>query len=525
MKIFIATLFILICIAIFFCVSQFKSEVQNDDTLNLIFGAEPEGLDPAVISGIVELRYVDALFEGLLSYDPQTLNPVPAVAESYEISEDGKIYKFHIRTKPERPRWSNGSPVTAHDFEYSFFRVLNPKTASKYVSLFFLIKNAREYYKGKLPREKVGIKAINDLTLEITLSEPCPYFPDLVAFMTFFPVHKETVEKFGNDWIKPGNIVSNGAFILKEWKYNNFLRFAKNPFYWNKDKVRLKEINAYAVENSFTALNMYESGLVDLITTIPSGHIDKLKSRKDFHSSPALMTTFLRFNVTREPFDNPDVRKAFGISIDREAIVKYITRGGEVATSSFTPPNIQGYTPPDGVKTDFNIARRLLYKSNFSKKKIEFLIPSNELVRKIAEMIQSVWKKELNVHVEILSQEKKIWLESMRNLDYDVCYSNWIGDYNDPSTFIEIMVSESPNNRTGWKNPDYDNLVFSTSKEKDNFKRWELYKKAEKILIEDEYPIAPLFHNVNIVMYKDFVKGVYPNPRSIYPLKNIFLEK
>ena len=305
--------------------------------LVILNGAEPESIDPAVVTGQLEGRVCYALFEGLLHFD-RFGKPQPGIAESWDLSSDGKIYTFHLRANA---RWSNGDPVTANDFLRSWKRVLLPETASEYAYLLYHIKNAEPFNEGTLKDfSTVGLSAIDDRTFRVELEAPVPYFLDLCSFATLLPVHLPTVEKYGDDWIKPDKLVNNGPFLLKEWRLNYRIRLQKNPLYWDAAHVALNTIDALPIDNSITAYNFYASKVADLILDkglTPPSLIPELKTRPDFHAAPFLGNYFIRFNVTRKPLDDVRVRQAFAMAIDRDRIVQKITQAGEPPAYSFTP--------------------------------------------------------------------------------------------------------------------------------------------------------------------------------------------
>src|ERR1700759_434632 len=315
--------------------------------LVILNGAEPQSMDPSVVAGQLEGFVCYAIFEGLLHFD-RFGKPQPGIAERWDLSSDGKTYTFHLRANA---KWSNGDPVTANDFAQSWRRVLLPETASEYAYLLYHIRNAQPFNEGTLKEfGQVGIKAIDDRTFRVELEAPVPYFLDLCAFAILLPVHLATVEKYGDDWIKPGKLVNNGPFLLKEWRLNYRIRLQKNPLYWDAVHVALNTIDALPIDNSITAYNFYASKVADLILDKglpPPSLIPELKSRPDFHAAPFLGNYFIRFNVTRKPFIDVRVRQAFSMVIDRDRIVQKITQAGEPPAYSFTPPGAAGgYQPP-----------------------------------------------------------------------------------------------------------------------------------------------------------------------------------
>ena len=495
---------------------------------DLVFlnGSEPESLDPAIITGQPEGRIVSALFEGLTAHDADA-RVVPGVAERWEISPDGKIYVFHLRADA---RWSNGEAVTANNFVRSWERALAPSTASEYAYQLFYIENAEDYNAGKQKDfSKVRVRALDERTLEVRLNNPTPFFLDLCGFPTLMPVHMPTIEKFGNEWIKPGRIVSNGSYGLVTWRINDHIRLRANPFYWDQANVGLKVIDVLPTNKENTAYNIYHSGDADLIldkNLIPSMILDAVRGRADFHTSPFLGTYFYRFNTTRAPFKDPRVRKAIALVIDKKRIVEKMTRAGEPIASHFVPPGIPGYSSSQGLEYDPEAGRRLLAEAGYPGgrgfRNISLLFADRAVAKSVATEVQAMLRNELGIHVELAQQEWKVYLNSMSSLDYDLAASSWVGDYNDPNTFLDMFVTDGGNNRTGWSNARYDSLIRAAAKELNPRKRADIFRQAETILCRDELPIVPFYFYVGIQFYdgKKFA-GIRANVLDDHPLKYI----
>jgi oligopeptide transport system substrate-binding protein len=496
--------------------------------LVILNGAEPESIDPAVITGQLDGRICYALFEGLLHFD-RFGKPQPGIAENWDLSSDGKTYTFHLRANA---RWSNGDPVTAKDFLLSWKRILLPETASEYAYLLYHVKNAQPYNEGTLKDfGSVGLTAIDDRTFRVELEAPVPYFLDLCSFATLLPVHLATVEKYGDEWIKPDKLVNNGPFLLKEWRLNYRIRLQKNPLYWDASHVALNTIDALPIDNSITAYNFYASKVADLILDkglTPPSLIPELKSRPDFHAAPFLGNYFIRFNVKRKPLADVRVRQAFAMAIDRERIVQKITQAGEPPAYSFTPPGTaSGYQPPKMFGRDVQKARRLLAEAGYPDGKgfptVTYLYDSKKLNEDIAVEIQNMLSDALGVHIELQKQEWKVYLNSLSRLDYDFARSSWVGDYNDPNTFIDCFVSGGGNNRTGWSNKAYDDLVAAAAMEANSAKRSQIFQQAEEILLNQGTPICPLYYYVGIQIY-DGQKfgGIEPNLLDEHPFREMY---
>lgn len=520
MKQLVCIFFIPLAVCIGIIIAVFSPDESGFTFVN---GPEPETIDPPLVTGAVEGRIVGSLFEGLTGYNPKDLSPEPGIAKGWNISDDGLVYTFFLR----KSMWSNGEHLTAYDLVYSWKRALMPATAADYAYQLYYIKNGKAYNEGLINDfSQVGVKAVDDYTLNVILEHPTPFFINLTSFSTLFPVNKTCIEKYGDNWTRPENIVSNGPFCLKEWRINHLIILSKNLLYWDADNVNLKNIRFQTVESINTGFNMYESGHADFIHAAPLPLVGILKQRNDFHTSVYLATYFYRFNVNRPPFNDTRIRKAFNYAVDKEAITKYVTKGGELPAKTFVPVGMPGYNPPDGLEYNVKEAQRLLAEAGYPKGKgfpsVELLFNTSESNKNIAEVIQQMLKKNLNINVRILNQEWKVFLSATKKLDYQISRASWIGDYIDPNTFLDIFVTNSGNNRTGWSNSEYDALIQMAANEPDNEKRFKLFQKAEKILVEDELPIMPIYYYVSHNMYRDNTKGIYPNILDIHPFKYIW---
>jgi oligopeptide transport system substrate-binding protein len=499
--------------------------------LVVLNGAEPETIDPALATGQLDGRICYALFDGLYHFD-RFGKPQPGIATSYDLSDDATVYTFHLR--PDA-KWSNGDAVTANDFVESWKRALLPETASEYAYVFYYIKNAAPFNEGTLKEfEQVGVHAIDANTLRVELNNPTPYFLSLCSFWTYLPVHMPTVKRYGDDWIKPGKIVGNGAFTLKEWRLNYRIRMEKNPLFWDASRVQLQTVDALPIENSITAYNFYASKIADLIpdaVLTPHSLIPELKTRPDFHAAPFLGNYFLRFNVKRKPFNDVLVRQAFCMVIDRERIVTKITQAGEPPAYSFTPPGTaSGYVPTKQFGRNIDKAKALLaeagYPGGIGFPTVSFLYDNKKLNDDIAVELQSMLAQDLGIRVDLQKQEAKVYLNTMNRLDYDVCKSSWVGDYDDPNTFLECFLSNSGNNRTGWSNGDYDKLIASAATERDPAKRLEILGKAENILLNEGTPMCPLYFYMGINIYDSATfGGIEPNLIDTHPFREIYRKR
>jgi len=496
---------------------------------DLVFvnGAEPETLDPAIITGQPEGRVVNALFEGLCAYD-ENGQSVPGAAESWEVSPDGKTYIFQIR---ENAKWSDGSALTARDFVESWKRTLTPETGSQYNYQLFPVKNAQAFAEGKIANfAEVGVRALDDRTLRVELENPTPYFLQLCAFSTLHPVPVDLIKRLGDDWVKPGRLIGNGAYTLEEWRINDRIRLKKNPHYWDRGAVQLETIDVLPISDANVAFNFYASGLADLLMDkglAPPALLDDLKGRRDFHAAPFLGVYFLRYNCERGPFRDERVRRAFSLAVDKKRIVEKITRAGELPAPGFVPPGIPGYEGSDGLPFDPTQAARLLKEAGYPEGRnfpnVRYLYSKSELNEAIAVELQSMWRETLGVNVNLERQEWKVYLNSLSLLDYDIARSSWVGDYPDPNTFLDMFLTNGGNNRTGWSSTAYDRLVSDAARELVPSRRFEILRCAEDLLVQQELPVCPIYYYVGIQLYDPSkLGGLRANVLDEHPLRRIF---
>lgn len=482
--------------------------------------SEPPSLDPGVATDSASSSIITQLFEGLTEYHPKTLQPLPGVAEKWEISGDGKIYTFHLRPNA---KWSNGDRVTADDFEYSWKRVLNPKLASEYAYILYPIVGAEDFNTGKTKTpEKVGVKALDKTTLQITLNNPTPYFLQMVTFKTFRPVHRPTVEKWQALWTRAEYMVSNGPYRLATWISHKEIVIEKNPHYWDRDNVKIGRAKFLPIEDLETGLKMSQTGKIHFSDDLPPLKIPSLRGQPGFHAGPELATYFYYFNTNRPAFKDKRVRQALNLAIDKQKLVEVMQKGDWPATT-LVPPDVGDYASPKGESFNPEKARQLLAEAGFGDPatfpKYSVFYNTNEGHKMIAEIMQSMWKQNLGIDIGILNQEWKVVLNNYTLRRYDIGRMGWIGDYADPHTFLNQFTTGSQQNRTDWSNPEYDLLVTQLSAEtKDPKKRFELLKKAEEILL-DEMPILPIYYYNHAFLLDTRVEGFYHNLQDFHPLK------
>lgn len=475
---------------------------------------EVSSLDPALATGIPEGRLIMAISEGLTSLHPGTLEPLPACAQSWEISGDGKTYTFQLRSGLT---WSNAVPLTAHDFLRSWTRLLDPMTASSYAYLLWDVKGAKDFTESRAGPENLGLEAPDDCTFIVRLERICPYFEILAAFYPLFPVEGNT-----DSWLDPASIVTNGPFRMEARLLKDRIRLKKNPHYWDADRVKIETIDALAVTSSMTALNLYLTGDVDWINNVPPVVLPFVRDREDFTLSPNLGTNFLRLNTTVSPLNDVKVRKAIHLAVDKASLTRYVLKGGQHPATSFVPPGIPGYAPPVVKGYDPEAARRLLAEAGFPGgegfPELNLLYIANETSRDIAEVITLQLRTNLKVTIHPTAQERKGYFVSQNSLDYDLCLCSWLGDYLDASTFLDVFRSNSGNNRTGWKNSDYDALMERAAGEMDRSRRADVMAEAERLLLT-ELPLAPLYFRTTANMIKNGWTGYHDNIQDVHPLK------
>ncbi|HEX3443192.1 MAG TPA: peptide ABC transporter substrate-binding protein, partial [Chthoniobacterales bacterium] len=444
-------------------------EANRRKVLLLCEGTEPRTLDPQTSQGVPEHHIIMGLMEGLMENDPNDQSKqLPGLADRWEHNEDYSVWKFHLR---DNAKWSNGDLVTAQDFIFSYKRILTASFGAPYIDALFILKGAKDYAEGKITDfSQVGVKALDDRNLQFELIGPTPYFLSALLHTSWFPVNPNTILKFGRidqrdtKWTRPGNYVGTGPFMLKTWKENDVIELVRNPFYWDAANVKLNGINFYSIENYDTQERAFQAGQLHKTEQLS---LDKIPYYRREHPGliridPYEGVYFYRINVKRKPLDNPKVRLALNLAVDRESIVKNITRGKQKPATGYVPPGMGDYEPLDVIHYDPDRARQLLAEAGYPNgkgfPKFNILTNTNQWHRTIAEAIQQMWKQELNIDVGIENQEWKVYLDSQNSLNYDVSRSGWIGDFMDPVTFLSIWRTGDGNNNTGWSNPEYDKL-------------------------------------------------------------------
>ncbi|HTJ77451.1 MAG TPA: peptide ABC transporter substrate-binding protein [Rariglobus sp.] len=481
-------------------------------------GAEPQDIDPQVVTGVSENKIINALFEGLVIETPSGVGVAPGVAERWDVSSDGLVYTFHLRTDA---RWSDGRPVTATDFVRSYERILTPALAAEYAYQLYPLVGAEAFNKGTLTDfTQVGVKAIDAQTLQLTINNRTPYLLEEMKHYAWFAVPMDVIAKFnglarkGTDWTRPGNFVGNGPFILKEWKPNQRLVVTRSPTYWDRATVKLDEIDFMPIESGETEERMFRSGQLEKTESLPLNKIAVYK--RDFplmyREDPYYGVYFYRLNVTKPPLNDVRVRRALAIAIDRDAIVRDILRGGQKPAWNFTPPS-PSFVSTARIPDNLTEARRLLSEAGYPDGKnfphVELLYNTLEAHRTIAEAIQQMWKTRLGVDITLRNQEWKVYLDSQNTGNYQITRAGWIGDYPDPSTFVGMWMTGAGNNQTGWSNSTYDRLLRASTSAATEAERMADYQQLEQILA-DEVPVIPIYFYTHVYALNPYVKGWVP---------------
>lgn len=570
-------------------------------------GAEPEFLDPGLASESSGGTVIRNTFAGLVQVHPQTLEPMPDIARRWEVSEDQRVYTFHLRDTT----WSDGRPLTAEDFEWSWKRVLDPATGSKYASFAYSIQNGaafnqralyvtglgedvteeqvKQAFERAVPvdrvettdwprraffvhvggeddekdalraravermdgatvegseidvrvadRQLVGVRALDDHTLEVRLANPLPFFLDQLTFYTMRPVPRhvlDRLEREGKDpalWTRPENWVSNGAYVIEQWEFRQYYLLRKNRRYWDAGHVRLDSIRMYLVENANTTLNLYRTADIDWIgqnSVLPNEFIHRLRPYRDLHTNAYLGVYFYWVNVEAEPVDDVRVRRALSLAIDRPALTEHITRGGQIPMGGLVPDGLAGYDAPDFPLFDPERAREELAAAGYPNGRglptITLTYNTAEGHRQIAEAIQQMWKEHLGIEVELENQEWKVYLKNLKQRNFQVGRMGWIGDYADPYTFLEVLSQYSGNNHSGWKNDEYDRLLERANATADPEERLRILRRAEEIAM-DELPILPIYVYARLDMVKPYVRGYWGNIQNIHPMKWMWIDE
>jgi oligopeptide transport system substrate-binding protein len=479
-------------------------------------GDEVQSLDPHKIEGVPESNVSRDLLEGLVISDTQG-HPIPGVAESWE-NKDGKVWTFHLR---KNAKWSNGEPVTAQDFVYSWQRLADPKTASPYASYlqYGHLENIDDIIAGKISPDTLGVKALDANTLQVTLSEAVPYFFKLLIHPSMSPVYKPAVDKFGEKWTQPENWVGNGAFKLQAHVINERIVVVRNPDYWDNANTKLDKVTFLPISSEVSDVNRYFSndGSDMTYNNMPIELFKKLQrdNPKELHVDPYLCTYYYEINNQKAPFTDPRVREALKLGLDRDIMVNKVLAQGQLPAYSYTPPATDGanLTKPEWFSWSQDKrnaeAKKLLAEAGYTADKpltFELLYNTSDLHKKLAIAASSIWKKNLGVNIKLNNQEWKTFLDTRHQGNFDVSRAAWCADYNEPSSFLNTMISDSSSNTAHYKSAAFDKVMADSAKASDEKSRSDLYAKAEQILDKDS-AIVPVYYYVNARLVKTYVGG------------------
>lgn len=492
-------------------------------------GSEPATLDPHKTEGTVESNILRDLFEGLVLSGPKG-EVLPGVAESWE-TKDNKHYVFHLR---KDAKWSNGDPVTAHDFVFAFQRAVDPKTASPYSWYLEMptIANATDIIAGKKPADTLGVKAADDYTFEVQLEKAIPYFVSMLSHTTTYPVPKKVVEQFGDKWTQPENMVSNGAYVLKKWVVNERIELERNKNYWDNGKTVINTVVYLPIQSTNADLSRYLAGEVDLTYTTPIERFKQLK--KDYPNelkvTGLVSTYYYQFNFKHKPFDDVRVRTALSYAIDRDVIADKVMGQGQTPAYGLTPDYVDGFKPVVADWSKMTQAERdtkakaMLKEAGFDASKplkLELLYNTDDNHKKVAVAVASMWKK-LGVQVSLVNQEWKTYLETKKQGQFEVARAGWNADYNEASSMLDLMQTTHGTNDGKYSNPEYDKLMDESRDQVDDVARNKIYAQAEAILAKD-MPIAPIYQYVTPRMVKSYVGGYPANPLDNLYSKDMYI--
>lgn len=478
--------------------------------------AEPADLDPHLASILNDQIVVNTLFEGLTLLDERTTNPLPAAAESWRASEDGLVWTFRLR---DGLLWSNGEPLVADDFVQSWRRLLTPAFAGENAWYLFALKNAEAFNARQLTDPAaVGFAAPDARTLVLTLERPTPYLPALVSLPAWFPLNPRVLAKFGamekrgTAWTRAGNLVSNGAFTLTQWTPNARIVLEKNPRHREAAQNHLARVIFFPIENPDVEERDFRAGQLHVTFNLPVTKIASWRKQDParLRADPTLQANFLRFNTSRPPLDDPRVRRALSLAIDRDALARSVLQGSREAARALTPPGTGGYTARASVATNVEEARQLLAAAGHPGGKglptIDLQCRNDEIMPRVAEALQQMWQRELGLRITLSPLEQKTWIQNQQTLNYGISTAAWTADFPDPVTFLGMFTSNSAYNWTGWKHPDYEKLLGTAAATVDPQQRYEILQQAEALLLT-ESPIAPLYFGAQTYLIHPAVKG------------------
>ena len=506
---------------------------NREGVLHMSIGSEPSDLDPHLVVNLADAKVIQSLFDPLVTFEPVTLAPKPALAESWEISGDGLTYTFHLRADA---KWSNGEAVTAQDVVDSWHRILSPTIAANYASFLYLLRGAQDFNEGRTEDfSTVGAVAKDARTVVATLTHPAPYFLQVLLNSPWRPVNVRSIAKFGDPykrgtpWTRADRLVSSGPFVLKEWNAHQHILVEKSPTYYDRARVRLNAIRFYTIDSIDAEERAYRAGQLHLTWDLPLSKVRPLEQQHSpaLREDAQLQTYFFRFNVRKPPLSDVRVRRALSLAIDRAAITGKVLAGGRTPATSFVPPTLIGYTPPTRTMFDLAAARQLLVDSGHAGghglPPLEILYNNSEILRLVAETIQEQWRRDLGLDVRLVNQEYKVVRQARRAGDYQILLGDWTADYLDATTFLDLWRSDNGNNYTNWSDPAYDALSNRADQTADPATRATLLAQEEALVL-DAAPIAPIYFNTHVYYVHPAVKGWQPTPMDHSDFRYVWLE-
>lgn len=509
---------VLVILSLFTVSCQQKMD-HRPVTLHIGNDMDPPTIDPHLVMDNAGIFIDRGLFEGLVRLNLQTLEPEPAVAEGWEVSDDGLVYTFHLRGDA---RWNDGRVVRAQDFVDAVHRVLNRAFAAPMVELLKDLKHFRDFTDGRIDIDAVGISAVDDSTLRIELERPVDYFLSLLTHPIWSPIRRDCLESFGSlidrssAWTRPGHMVSNGPFQLRTWRVGDRIELTRNRFYWDNGHNGIDALVFYPLSDRSTEENAFFGGLIDITASLSTESIDGLRRSPAFHETASLSCFYYILNCDRGPLNDGRIRRALSLAIDRGALCDLLHRDRHFAAQSLVPPHLNGYEfTGHRLAHDPELARRLLAEAGFPGGKdfpvLRLVFNDTESRRLIAQAVQEMWRRELGINVRLESHEWKMFVSQRRAGNFDVARGGWIGDYGDPMAFLELFMASHPNNLARWSNADYDTILRASSAIENHDRRRELLSQAEDLLLQ-EMPIVPLYFETNLHLVSPAVEGWVDNP-------------
>lgn len=505
--------------------------VEKPDTVSYVLEAEPASLDPAMTTALPENNTELQLFEGLTRLDDNNV-PQPALARSWDISPDGKVYTFHLR---DGIQWSDGTPITAQEIEYSWKRVIDPNVASENAYMMFVIDKAEDYFNKKASADDVGIKALDDKTLQVRLKDPTAYFLNLTAFHCYYPVPRKLVEAKPDTWAADAEgMITSGPYKITKWTHSSEIDMVKNDRYWDADNVKLDHIVFPISDSQATRLTLVESNQANMTVEPPTSEQDRLEKLGLYHVAPYLGAYYYVFNVTKPPFDDVRVRKAFALSIERENLMKHIVRGQKEGAYAWVPPGItdtvtgRDFRAEGGnlITEDAATARKFLADAGYDETHplpdVTILFNTNEMHKAVAEAMQAMWKENLGVHVTLMNQESKVFMATRAQGDYQIARASWIADYIDPMTFLDVFADSE--NDAQYHNPAYNDLIAKAKATNDEAQRQAYMHAAEKMLFDD-CVIIPIYYTTQPYVAQPYVKGYHWSPLGLVDFKHAYIDE